>query len=125
MNMDSLPLHLVGSSSIYAGASSRRSTEPFTRESRKNAQGENGLKQEIGISRNLIRHRGILFADRHFVEATRLKFLENLAIARNRGDKGRHDESYIRTYTTHIHLRPHADACARVQITFYERRRIV
>jgi len=38
MNMDSLASHHGGSSSIYAGASSRRgSTEPFTRESRKSA----------------------------------------------------------------------------------------
>ena len=52
---------VAGSSSIYAGASSRRSTEPFTRESRKNVlwrREKEGIKgEEIGISGNLIRQR--------------------------------------------------------------------
>lgn len=55
MNMDSLPLHLAGSSSIYAGASSRRSTESRSPDNRGKMQREGtdkGIRRSVSLQRS-------------------------------------------------------------------------
>jgi len=72
MNMDSLPLHLAGSSSIYAGASSRRSTEPFSPENRGKMPYDAGRKKGLGRGDRYLwksdspAREALSAADRHF-----------------------------------------------------------